>query len=90
MSVDMTEKFSMITRRVGPSGGQAVIPQSNCNAYAEVAVSYGHLAVKAYTQGDVLLAQQYVQEYLNGVTLYQACEEMYQASSPKLVLPQIP
>lgn len=68
--------YQLITQRAGPGGGQAVIPQRNCYAYAEVAVGYGHLALKTYAQGDILLAQQYIQEYLNWATLYQACEEM--------------
>jgi hypothetical protein len=66
--------YQMITQRAGLGDGLAVVPQSSCDTYAEVAMQYGYLAWKASGQGDIWLAYQYYQEYQNWAAQYQACE----------------
>jgi hypothetical protein len=66
--------YKSIARPAGLSGEQAVIPQSNCSTYAEMAVQYWHLASKASAQGDFGLTLQFLQEYQSWAGLYQDCE----------------
>lgn len=66
--------YKSIARPAGLAGEQAVIPQKHCYPFAEMAVQYLYLAWNASAQGDIWLAQQYLQEHQSWVSQYQACE----------------
>jgi hypothetical protein len=81
--------YRITTRQAGLSSGQEVIPQSNCEVFAERAMQYVHLAWKASAQSYHGLAQQYLIEYQSWVALYQDCEASAHALTKFTILDQV-
>ncbi len=67
-------RYQLITQQAAIGGGQAVIPQSSCDGYAWISAGWGALALKAYEQGDTMLAEGYMLLWADYGAAWQACE----------------